>query len=269
MLPPKAMASGISLEDTKLLHFLENDPRPTFVLDTTAKHACEDCITPIYSNPAIISAQSGDLLELITTKPNGDDFDKFRTWVNQIADNPQKSRQSSQFTYLDYVWTRVTFDGRWILISGSPTNINIDNDLCPPSINVTNNHSTNSHQTSQSSGTNSIQHLGKPHSSFDWTDEQPPMNTTAHIDFARSIDWASTPLGPMSTWSTQLRSSANLVMQDPRPAVIFWGPDLIMIYNEAYVEIVGSLHPGCMGNGARITLAKVTVSGYLRYLPWK
>lgn len=60
----------------------------------------------------------------------------------------------------------------------------------------------------------------------------------------------------MSTWASQLRSFANLAMQDPRPAVIFYGPDLIMIYNEAYIELLGGLHP-CMGVSARIALASV------------
>jgi hypothetical protein len=56
--------------------------------------------------------------------------------------------------------------------------------------------------------------------------------------------------------SSQLRSIANLVMQDPRPAVVFYGPDLIMIYNEAEIELLGGFHP-CMGVSARIALASV------------
>ncbi|KAI4941458.1 hypothetical protein J4E86_010491 [Alternaria arbusti] len=60
----------------------------------------------------------------------------------------------------------------------------------------------------------------------------------------------------MSSWSSQLRSIANLVMQDPRPAVVFYGPDLIMIYNEAEIELLGGFHP-CMGVSARVALASV------------
>jgi len=60
----------------------------------------------------------------------------------------------------------------------------------------------------------------------------------------------------MSAWSSQLRSIANLVMQDPRPAVVFYGPELIMIYNEAEVELLGGFHP-CMGVSARIALSTV------------
>ncbi|KAI4606325.1 hypothetical protein J4E83_010133 [Alternaria metachromatica] len=45
-------------------------------------------------------------------------------------------------------------------------------------------------------------------------------------------------------------------MQDPRPAVVFYGPDLIMIYNEAEIELLGGFHP-CMGVSARVALASV------------
>jgi hypothetical protein len=45
-------------------------------------------------------------------------------------------------------------------------------------------------------------------------------------------------------------------MQDPRPAVGFYGSELIMIYNEAYIELLGGLHP-CMGRSARDVLASV------------
>jgi hypothetical protein len=79
---------------------------------------------------------------------------------------------------------------------------------------------------------------------------------TPHVAWARSVDWSQTPLGPMTMWSSQLRSIANLVMQDPRPAVVFYGPDLIMIYNEAEIELLGGFHP-CMGMSARVALASV------------
>jgi hypothetical protein len=82
------------------------------------------------------------------------------------------------------------------------------------------------------------------------------LKLTPHIAWARSIDWSQTPLGPMSTWTPQLRSVANLVMQDPRPAVVFYGTDLIMIYNEAEIELLGGFHP-CMGMSARVALSSV------------
>jgi hypothetical protein len=65
-----------------------------------------------------------------------------------------------------------------------------------------------------------------------------------HVAFARTVDWASTPLGPMDKWSVQFREIVNLLMRNPHPASLFWGEELTMLYNEAYrIEVVGNKHP--------------------------
>jgi hypothetical protein len=83
-------------------------------------------------------------------------------------------------------------------------------------------------------------------SSFDWT--RLPMSAALprHIQFARSVDWASTPLGPIENWSFDLRAMCNLVMGSPHPAAMYWGPELIAIYNEAYILLAGQKHPHLM-----------------------
>jgi hypothetical protein len=47
---------------------------------------------------------------------------------------------------------------------------------------------------------------------FDWT--RLPLTSTlpSHIEFARSIDWANTPLGPIEYWPNDLRTMCNLIM---------------------------------------------------------
>ena len=61
--------------------------------------------------------------------------------------------------------------------------------------------------------------------SFDWT--RLPMSAALpkHIQFARSFDWASTPLGPIESWSFDLRAMCNLIMGSPHPAAMYWGDD--------------------------------------------
>nr|POE80033.1 hybrid signal transduction histidine kinase k [Quercus suber] len=87
--------------------------------------------------------------------------------------------------------------------------------------------------------------------SFDWTrlplsDLMPP-----HIQFARGIDWASTSLGPIEEWQSDLRQMCNLIMASPHPAAMYWGKDLIAIYNEAYILLAGQKHPALMGQPYR------------------
>ena len=39
----------------------------------------------------------------------------------------------------------------------------------------------------------------------------------------------------------------NLIMASPHPAAMYWGSDLVAIYNEAYILLAGQKHPSLMG----------------------
>lgn len=82
---------------------------------------------------------------------------------------------------------------------------------------------------------------------FDWTRLPLTPALPRHIQFVRSIDWGSTSLGRIEEWSPELRSMCNLIMASPHPAAMFWGDDLISIYNEAYILLAGQKHPRMMG----------------------
>ena len=86
---------------------------------------------------------------------------------------------------------------------------------------------------------------------FDWTRLSNSPSLPAHIRFALGVNWASTPLGPIETWSTELRGMCNLIMASPHPAAMYWGPEHVAIYNEAYILLAGSKHPNLMGQGYR------------------
>ena len=47
---------------------------------------------------------------------------------------------------------------------------------------------------------------------FDWTRLSISPSLPRHIQFARSVDWAATPLGPIEFWSNDLRAMCNLIM---------------------------------------------------------
>ncbi|KAK6069528.1 histidine kinase hhk13p [Seiridium cupressi] len=84
----------------------------------------------------------------------------------------------------------------------------------------------------------------------DWTAARPRGTVSEHIAIARAVRWETTPLGSMDKWSPEFRQLANVVMQHPYPAAIFWGDELTMLYNEAYAnEAAGHKHPGLMGTG--------------------
>jgi len=66
-------------------------------------------------------------------------------------------------------------------------------------------------------------------------------------DLLRTIDWWSTPLGPLDLWSQRLRTTVGLVLGSNLPISLAWGPGRVQIYNNAYRPICGDKHPAAMG----------------------
>ncbi|HSU17385.1 PAS domain S-box protein [Longimicrobium sp.] len=67
----------------------------------------------------------------------------------------------------------------------------------------------------------------------------------------RRVDWAATPVGPAAGWPAGLRAAVDMVMGSRFPMVVMWGPELILLYNDAYIPILGMRHPAAMGRPAR------------------
>ncbi len=66
---------------------------------------------------------------------------------------------------------------------------------------------------------------------------------------ARDVDWEATPLGPPATWPTALRVAVETCFSTRFPVLVAWGPQLTMIYNDGYREMLGSdKHPSAMGS---------------------
>ncbi len=67
----------------------------------------------------------------------------------------------------------------------------------------------------------------------------------------RALDWSATPLGPSSAWPQSLRTSVSTCLNCSFPIAIWWGPQLVMLYNEAYAAIIGGKHPRALGSPGR------------------
>ncbi len=63
----------------------------------------------------------------------------------------------------------------------------------------------------------------------------------------RAVDWAKTPLGPVETWSPSLRVMTSFLIANRFPLLLWWGPQYIQIYNDAYRPILGAKHPTFLG----------------------
>lgn len=87
------------------------------------------------------------------------------------------------------------------------------------------------------------------------------VEATAHSDvgrFARGIAWDHTPLDAPDTWPLALRHAVRLCFSTRFPVMIVWGPDLTLIYNDGYRDMLGTdKHPHAFGAPARIVWAEI------------
>jgi serine phosphatase RsbU (regulator of sigma subunit) len=66
-----------------------------------------------------------------------------------------------------------------------------------------------------------------------------------------AVDWATSGVGDPETWSPALRQAVDLIWHTRYPATLFWGPQFVLLYNEAYVGLIGDKHPAALGTGAQ------------------
>jgi two-component sensor histidine kinase len=73
----------------------------------------------------------------------------------------------------------------------------------------------------------------------------------------RAFDWDATPLGPAAGWPQTLRTCLRIMLASRQPMWLWWGPELINFYNDAYLPIIGGKHPHALGSPARIVWAEI------------
>jgi PAS domain S-box-containing protein len=74
----------------------------------------------------------------------------------------------------------------------------------------------------------------------------------------RAYDWASSPLGAPLLWPQSLRTAVRILLNTNHPMFIFWGPDLIQFYNDAYSRTLGDeRHPSALGACGRVCWAEI------------
>jgi PAS domain S-box-containing protein len=67
----------------------------------------------------------------------------------------------------------------------------------------------------------------------------------------RKYDWAKSPVGPPRSWSPTLRATLGMILPAQAEIVLFWGPDFVAFYNDAYAPTIGNKHPRALGRPAR------------------
>ncbi|CZT46920.1 related to sensory transduction histidine kinase [Rhynchosporium secalis] len=320
-----------TLESVGVVELLEQDERPTFILDL----ADPSNFTPgsplqlLFSNAALKA--HGPVLDMVVGQADLDspgvavinDFPEFKAWALSFVKNGESLDVClPSMKYAGFTWNCSTLRKRLRLISGSsntsivaiPPGSNSNgapsssstvserlrgtittrlaqsplvrstepgdyfgdaasitrspisfpsqhdiSDLVSPSAELENGPPKQAMLAHQSEAlTNELMRSRYPDNPcFDWTRIPLSAALPKHVQFARSIDWASTALGPMEDWSFDLRAMCNLIMGSPHPAAMYWGDEYIAIYNEAYILLAGQKHPQLMGQSYKVAWAEI------------
>ncbi len=63
-------------------------------------------------------------------------------------------------------------------------------------------------------------------------------------ELIRAHPWSTTPLSSPQYWPPELKTLVTLVLASGQPMFIAWGAERTLIYNDAYIPLLGGKHPG-------------------------
>ena len=67
----------------------------------------------------------------------------------------------------------------------------------------------------------------------------------------RAHDWSRTSLGPLADWPQSLKTALKIALNSRYPIWMGWGWDLINLYNDPYIPVLGKKHELALGVSAR------------------
>ncbi|MBD2073537.1 response regulator [Phormidium sp. FACHB-592] len=72
----------------------------------------------------------------------------------------------------------------------------------------------------------------------------------------QALNWAETPAGAVESWSQSLKSTVRTLLSSRYPMILLWEQELIQLYNDAYINLIGTKHPYALGRSIRETQAE-------------
>lgn len=194
---------------------LENDPRPTCIIDTEANRAVISnrnklsfCNTAIRQRPDLVR-------DVETTSLNIHS-------ISQILSN------------LGHGWTCFNVLNRWLVISLNSAKAvdDVTGTL------YSSKELQNGHDDVFDIPTIKVSHVIKSRI----------KGETEMANFIRIHDWSKHDLGPIESWPERLVILLNLALADTQPTVLFWGKELYVLYNDsAAASLTADRHPRILG----------------------
>ncbi|KAF9775653.1 hypothetical protein IL306_006252 [Fusarium sp. DS 682] len=266
-MPPPA------LQHLGLIDLVASDPRPTFVvalpeqIPSKASHYSADIL---YRNPALQNSHTLD--QSIASIPQDVSHSPFWNWVTSPpsaptsqtnAAGPAPTNTQHSLPYLGVYWTRSIVLGQWVVMSGNETPPSSEP---PRKVRIEGKEGETTRKYPQKSPLdNALSNTCLPSRKKSesktpllYSDESNPglmvpvsdSEAEPFLDVVQNVDWESTPLGRMANWPAQLQHTFNQLVSESRPVALYWGPEYITLYNEAFSKYCGARHPGLLGRPA-------------------
>ncbi|KAK4232272.1 hypothetical protein QBC38DRAFT_352760 [Podospora fimiseda] len=266
------------LLDASIIDLLEADPRPSLIV---AYGLPPHPPAVVYTNPAF--GTQSDLQTLITHQH---DHQVLWDWVTSPQqpppgqESPAPAKGGGSFMYMNAYWTRSLVTREIIVVGANELPPNpptptihiltesLTTPLPSPAVGPCIKSTTFTQPTNLP---NSVQFSGPSPSDAGWIPSEVtpgklvqallvflpcfifsgvltlPVEQQPFIDVVSNVNWAATPLGPMTEWPKRLEQTFKQILADSRPISICWGPSLITLYNEAFAKLCGSQHPAMLG----------------------
>ena len=222
-----------ALYDIGIIELLEQDGRPTFILDLQEDTDMDSLqLQPVFCNPSLRSVTH--LQDIVTGKavanshtslyePNK--YSDFREWASSLPEHDNLADgYMPNLLYNGLLWSCAPLRKRWRIISASGVSHAPSPDtgealnprlaaVAQPSVIPKTVEGLNARERVKANLS-----LGRmPQQS--WTDILPPSE---HTDLFKAVDWSQTPLGSLSSWSPHLRQMTCFLMADSRPSSMYW-----------------------------------------------
>ncbi len=83
------------------------------------------------------------------------------------------------------------------------------------------------------------------------------LGNSAMAAAMRKVNWDNSLIGPVSEWSVTLKTSLRLILTSSYPMFVWWGEELVVFYNDAYMTALGSKHPNALGRPGKEVWAEI------------
>ncbi|HSC14576.1 MAG TPA: PAS domain-containing protein, partial [Gammaproteobacteria bacterium] len=77
----------------------------------------------------------------------------------------------------------------------------------------------------------------------------------------RALDWSKTPLGAKARWPQSLRTPLSMMLSSKAQIILFWGPEFVVFYNDAYRPVFGAKHPAMLGMPGSVAWSEIWDTG--------